>query len=256
MGQRRRQGRAGGERPRRVPAATAEAEQLAAWPPQLTDVPPELAAHAQQLPPLRTVLGNRQLQRLATTHGSPAPLQPKSKPTPTAGAGTPAAASGSHALEVRVTSPRGDWIGHAWVVIEDPEGNEEAYGFYPKEAGLLEFLGARTEGKVTNDSGRGDATNSVRYEITLEQYEQVRAYIEGFEGQDYDLYEQNCTHFAIGAARAADIEPPRAGWLLPWPDGLERGMQARQQAWQAEAEDLGLGPQPVPAPTPTPAPGG
>ena len=141
-------------------------------------------------------------------------------------------------------------------MIELPDGTKEGYGFYPKgAAGIWEALGVETEGVVQDDTTRPDTSNSVRYDITEEQYEAVKAYIEAFEGQPYDLYAQNCAHFAKGGVEAAGIEPPRAGWLVTWPEGLEQGMESVQKAWAAEAEDLGEPvPEPVPTPTSTPAP--
>ncbi len=96
--------------------------------------------------------------------------------------------------------------GHAWVDLYDSQGMRYGRGFYPRDpAGLKSIFGGNYGTEFEDDTGAGEKYSaSYRWEISREQYESAKAFMEGC-GKGWSLY-NNCTNFAVGAAQAAGID--------------------------------------------------
>jgi len=112
--------------------------------------------------------------------------------------------------------------GHAFISIEDPEGDKQFYGFYPicvfiECTGLWLF---GTPGIVKDD--RGHLYNAkLTYQITEDQYRQLKDFVDEIK-REKPIWSVwfNCADFVIEAALAIGLKPPSTGWFVNTPGEL------------------------------------
>ncbi|WP_437509761.1 eCIS core domain-containing protein [Sorangium sp. So ce1099] len=106
--------------------------------------------------------------------------------------------------------------GHAFVAIEGPSGDREAFGFSPAHYGQYDprrDLGKLTrgvEGVVHDDAAAFEkpGVKTRAYTISAEQAEAARERVDEYRSgkRHFSLNGQQCTAFAADVARAADVD--------------------------------------------------
>ena len=117
--------------------------------------------------------------------------------------------------------------GHTFIRLDSGGGDVIVKGFSGAyKMSHTEFINNATiEGALADEAGH-EWNAAVVYEITLEQANRVKAYIDGFDIAHFNVVSDNCTKFAVGALIAAGIEPPTREhvWTLPPRDEVLKGI--------------------------------
>ena len=118
-------------------------------------------------------------------------------------------------------------IGHAFIRLDDGNGNIEYVGFGAQGYGLTDMLLARDmDGVFIDDSGSEWDVAKV-YELTDEQYSYIDEHVKNLDSANhkYNIETYNCTTFAVDIIEMASDVGPRVTtiakhkWTLP--DNLE-----------------------------------
>ncbi|MCC5944575.1 MAG: DUF4157 domain-containing protein [Bernardetiaceae bacterium] len=108
-------------------------------------------------------------------------------------------------------------------------GEPATFGFYPgnhTEYDLINelsnLLSLFTKGEVVEPEPHKNPKSTIAYDITEEQLAKVGQYLAKNRTRPYNYTAFNCTHFAIGVAKAAGITPPspKGFGKLVLPSGL------------------------------------
>jgi RHS repeat-associated protein len=104
-------------------------------------------------------------------------------------------------------SKRDGW-GHAWVEIEDDNGDRTNRGSYPG--------GLRDD---TNRNNEADVEHSE--EITQEQHDNAKKFMDDYGNDNWDEISENCTDFVYKVAEdGAGIDLPGSDWGIDTPNKL------------------------------------
>lgn len=97
--------------------------------------------------------------------------------------------------------------GHAFIRIDDGNGNVIYIGFAPKDNSLVDMLaGMDVEGKFVDDSAT-DWYVAKTYVLSTEDYNNMLSYISSVQknGMAYNIETCNCTTFAVRVLKTAGI---------------------------------------------------
>ena len=98
-------------------------------------------------------------------------------------------------------------FGHGWFELGH-NGTNTSYGLHPKDVGAGALFGRSYESEIRNDdSSTYHDYDSVTIDITTEQYNKIKNYIDNYDS-DWNLYDNNCVDFLKGGLDAAGIEHP------------------------------------------------
>jgi RHS repeat-associated protein len=118
--------------------------------------------------------------------------------------------------------------GHAFVKLEvsyeDGTTKSVAFGFYPKNKmavvpGVKDETAGVLKDQGVDESGKPQHPAEVAYsrELYADQFKSVMNFVSGNENSRFNLNTNNCTDFAMGAAKAGGIKMPDAKGT--WPGG-------------------------------------
>jgi RHS repeat-associated protein len=103
----------------------------------------------------------------------------------------------------------GGW-GHTWVELKDIYGDTISIGSYPA-------------GVVNEPHKPSEADISITYDISEEQYENAKIYIDEYKKKKikWRTYTENCTDFVYKVAETgAGVDLPGSDWGIDYPDNL------------------------------------
>jgi len=152
-------------------------------------------------------------------------------------------------------------VGHTWIALEyiDPatvpdsvgaghkallqNGGKYAdpMGFWPDTENGVYYssnpFSSYVQGKMRNPDRAHEGAEKASQTWTLNQHEadQVIAYAESKRGAQYSVYFYNCTHFGVGAVKAAGKSAPAATMAgIAMPNALYDGIKDRQKKGEGD----------------------
>lgn len=112
-------------------------------------------------------------------------------------------------VEVRIDSGGQDGVPHAFIVLTDEFGNEQGYGFAPRE-----HLNLWGPGKVYDDTDH-EYDRSWSYDISQQQFDDLESFISQRQTNPgiYEGWDRNCVKFVASALRYASVDDLPSGPL-------------------------------------------
>ena len=109
-------------------------------------------------------------------------------------------------------------VGHTSIRLDYGGGKPLVYGFTSADTmSFWEITNNITVEGVRMDEPVHDWNAAIVYEISFEQANEIKAYVDNFNYDNFNLIFNNCTTFAVNALLAAGISPSTRehNWTLP-----------------------------------------